>query len=148
MAGFDERRPERTTSQIAVVAPDGSGSRTLTAGVGLRFQPEWSPDGSRIAYTTLAPVMVQAPRRLTSRVHIVNVDGSGDLELRLGSARDTVATYPVWSPDGSRLLVTSVRNVATQNPDSDFYLVNRDGSSAQVITDVDGLNSAPVWSQR
>jgi Tol biopolymer transport system component len=65
---------------INVMNADGSGVARLTAGSG----PAWSPDDSRIAFTT------------TNGVSVINVDGSGERVPAAGSD-------PTWSPDGGRV---------------------------------------------
>lgn len=66
--------------------PDGRDSRT----VGVGFDPSWSPDGSRIAFTTLGP---------TGGVFVENADGTGRKQVYLGDG----ARSPVWSPDGQSI---------------------------------------------
>ena len=38
--------------EIYVMEPDGSGQRRLTHNIGPDQEPEWAPDGSKIAYAT------------------------------------------------------------------------------------------------
>jgi TolB protein len=93
-----------TTSAIFVINPDGTGERQLTnPGPGtIDNQPDWSPDGSKIAF-----------ERCTNRCEVweINADGSG--LARLGP--DCDATPPptcedrsaaVWSPDGRSISIS------------------------------------------
>lgn len=89
--------PLRTT-EIWVANVDGTAARKVAGGPPISaWNPAWSPDGSRIAYT-----YGDSTQRL--QIHIVKV---------VASIRDTAITdtldalvawqMPAWSPDGSKL---------------------------------------------
>lgn len=80
----------------------------LTENVALDDQPAWSPDGSRIAFTS----------DLTgnNEISIMNADGSGQRNLTNHSADDSA---PAWSPDGGKIIFRSNRGGQT-----DFYVMN------------------------
>ena len=59
--------------------------------------PQWSPDGTRIAFALEPP---DAPD--TWRIHIVNADGTGLRELSR-DPRQRSEGHPSWSPDGTRV---------------------------------------------
>ncbi|WP_018685287.1 DUF11 domain-containing protein [Actinokineospora enzanensis] len=71
------------------------------------WHPDWSPDGSRIAFTLFG--------RTTSATSVVNADGTGLSTLTKGP----LEYGPQWSPDGSKILVTVANGRAfdTVNPD-------------------------------
>jgi hypothetical protein len=65
--------------------------------------PEWSPDGTRIAFSD------------STDVYVVNVDGSGLVDLTSDAAQPGQADHPSWSPDGSRIAyryLSSIKVVA------------------------------------
>jgi Tol biopolymer transport system component len=65
--------------------------------------PEWSPDGTRLAFSD------------TTDVYVVNVDGSNLRNLTSSPAELGRANNPSWSPDGGRIAyfyVTSIKVVA------------------------------------
>jgi WD40 repeat protein len=68
--------------------------RIVPGGVADR-SARWSPDGSRIAFTS--------GRSGNARTWIVNADGTGARQLT--TFRDTSAFFPQWSPDGRRIAV-------------------------------------------
>lgn len=87
--------------------------------------PRFSPDGRWIAYWTGFPATVVAggiPGALAS-ISVVPSDGGPPRALapRVASAR-----YPVWSPDGERILFLGEEN--TDAKVFDWYLMHRDGS--------------------
>jgi eukaryotic-like serine/threonine-protein kinase len=84
----------RITSDIWLLdAASGAGSR-FTFDPGADFDPVWSPDGTRIVFSS--------NRRGPVDLYLKNADGSGPDELLLDSAGDKHAQ--AWSPDG-RFLV-------------------------------------------
>ena len=70
-----------------VMNADGSGQRNLTRHPGHDSDPEWSPDGKKIAFTT--------KREGNFEIYVMNADGSGQRNLTRNPAVDR---YPVWSP--------------------------------------------------
>lgn len=81
--------------QIWTVNPDGTGAAQLTSDPVMKDEPQWSPDGTRIAYTAGDPLTGGGQQR---QIRVMNADGSGDAQLR------APWTYsPTWSPDGSRI---------------------------------------------
>jgi Tol biopolymer transport system component len=89
---------------IRLVRPDGSGDHLLVDGT----HPDWSPDGSRIAYVVDDVA-----------IWVVNADG-GDPEQLPVPCDDTclLNDSPAWSPDGSTIAVS--RFVAPS--DGDVYI--------------------------
>jgi Tol biopolymer transport system component len=73
-------------SQIFVMNANGSGQTPLTTILRIEpSTPSWSPDGSRIVYST------------QGRVFVLGLDGSAPLLLVEGS-------NPTWSPDGTTIV--------------------------------------------
>jgi Tol biopolymer transport system component len=67
---------------------------------------------------------------------MMNADGSNQTRLTNHTARDV---YPVWSPDGTRIMFVSNRDGA-----SEIYMMNTDGSNVVRITQ-SGNNILPDW---
>jgi Tol biopolymer transport system component len=76
--------------QIWTMNADGTGETQLTSALSPSTEPEWSPDGTRIAYTR--------GTGQSREVRVMNANGTGD-------ARVTAPwTYsPSWEPDGRRI---------------------------------------------
>jgi len=90
----DPATPE-ITSQVYVMDADGANQSRLTHSTVSDFEPAWSPDGTRIAFTRY----VQGVRR---DIYTMNADGSG--EVCLTAEIDTYwqsPNSPDWSPDGT-----------------------------------------------
>jgi Tol biopolymer transport system component len=66
---------------------DGSGQVNLTNNPASEGSAAWSPDGSRIAFTS--------DRDGNTEVYVMNADGSGQVNLTNNPARDG---SPAWSP--------------------------------------------------
>jgi len=108
----------------------GAGPSTDT-GAGAQF-PDWSPDGTRIAFQT---TLVGAVRD----IFVINVDGTGLTNLTHNSSHADIR--PAWSPDGTRIAFQSNRD-----GNDEIYVMNADGSDAVRLTFDDHSDGAPDWS--
>jgi Tol biopolymer transport system component len=92
-------------SELWVMNADGSGLRRLARGLNKAARPEWSRDGSWLAFTNSDP-----PRQV-SQLYVIRPDGSGLRRI----VRGIQPSVPRWSPDGKRILylnrVRQVRSV-------------------------------------
>ncbi|MFJ6141634.1 TolB family protein [Kitasatospora sp. NPDC092286] len=150
---------DRSTSAIFTVAADGTGERQVTqpSARGRDDHPDWSPDGTTIAFDRS-----DSPDGL-ARIWTVSADGEGAHqvgELCDAEAADCVNEQeraPAFSPDGKQLAFS--RAWGATNPAggdqiqySDLYLMSPDGTSAQRLTFLtndkpySGEVSNPSWS--
>ena len=84
----------------AQVNADGSNPVNLTNNPAYDGQPAWSPDGTRIAFTS--------DRDGRLGIYVMNADGSNPAHLTNNPAsRDS---DPAWSPDGKRIAFVSYRD--------------------------------------
>jgi TolB protein len=137
------------SSSLWAVDPDGANPRRLTdPAPGVSERP-WSfaPDGSQLAITR-ARLSALERRAEKTRLVLVNLDGSGERELR-GTGTD-----PAFSPDGSRIAYASARDrngllnygdmssIATE-----LYVMDADGRERRRLTRTRNINElAPSWS--
>ena len=87
--------------------------------------PRFSPDGRWVVYWTGFPASVIAggiPGALGS-IAIVSAEGGAPRELSTGLAS---ARYPVWTPDGERILFLGEDDAAAKS--FDWYLIRTDGT--------------------
>jgi hypothetical protein len=95
-------------------------------------QPDWSPDGNRIAFN--ADDCCSFP---SGRLHTIRPDG-GDRHA-IPTAPEG-ADEPSWSPDGANLAYRHQR--VSQN--AEIYRVRSDGTGATILTHSGG--ESPAWS--
>lgn len=95
-----------TLGELWVMNADGAGQMMLdSADAGHGYAPDWSPDGSQIAYVfreNSGDVTAdQVADRLTSNLHVANLtDGKVQAVTAFSDMR---VEAPVWSPDGAQL---------------------------------------------
>ena len=108
--------------------------------------PNWSPDGRRIIFTSYVPD--PSSTITSSEIHIINADGSGHAQLTHDRIEKRGAA---WSPDGRRILFAcrsgeptdNVRDVKT------FEICVMDGVANSPITQLTQNNISeltPTWS--
>ena len=138
---------------IWVMNADGSNATPLTtlrASLASSVTPVWSPDGTRIAFTSsraLSGVDAAIPTR---NVWVMNSDGTGAQPL----TKLTVAasSAPAWSPDGTKIAYVSARALdGTNNAGSpNIWVMNADGSGSRPLTALTSIynmsTDGPVWS--
>src|SRR5207248_11762280 len=125
----------------AVIRPDGSGMRTVTARCGDPAlndsldpgsgaddsDPDWSPDGTRIVFTRVVWFCGNCDQ---DEIFMMNPDGS---HVRWVTTDTSLAgAYPAWSPDGRRL-VADVGGIAILN------------LAGKVLRTLDPLGAEPAW---
>ena len=77
----------------------GKKARKLTSNDATDGEPAWSPDGSKIAFST--------GRDGQSEVYVMDADGSNQTNLTNNVAYDA---EPTWSPDGKKIAFVSLRD--------------------------------------
>jgi TolB protein len=130
-AGFLGQNAQQI-SNIAVVAPDGSGFRLLTKSEGNNGFPSWSPDGRRIVFR-LQDARGKGLRILDVETGAVTVltDGNGNKD-----------NFPTWSPKGDEISFSSDR----EDGDWEIYAIRPDGTGLRRITHIPGNDAHSSWS--
>jgi Tol biopolymer transport system component len=153
--------------EIYTVAPDGSVLTNLTANPAADIWPAWSPDGTRLAFASsrrpdgmLQIHVMQADGSSVTPIGdrygvkplwsvdgsriahvsdgdywIMNLDGTG--LTRITSEGGAGQLDVSWSPDGTRLAVTSISG------SSGIYIVSADGSTRTLLA---RSGWQPAWS--
>ena len=109
---------------------DGTGVVQLTDNDSDDWGGFWSPDGTRIAFSS--------DRDGDREVFVMNADGTGVVQLTDNDSDDWGG---FWSPDGTRVAFSSDRD-----GDYEIFVVNADGSDTLQLTDNDYQEWNASWS--
>ena len=124
--------------QIYLMNMDGSDPQQVTNMPDGACQPDWSPDGMRIAFTS--PCLKRQDQYPDANIYIINADGSDLTELMSDKTGDF---DPAWSPDGTRLAFTSVRDGPLQ-----IYVLNLGNKNVTALTSFSSDVHLPDWSSQ
>jgi Tol biopolymer transport system component len=124
-------------ADIMTANPDGSGIVKLTstpAGT-YDFNPDWSPDGTKVAF--------ERDTSTNQEVFTMNADGSDLRQITFDGFPGDMD--PAWSPDGSRI---AVERFDLQAGRDGLYVFDADGSHFVQVTqnDARGEYTEPQWS--
>ncbi|MFA4875321.1 MAG: Ig-like domain-containing protein, partial [bacterium] len=115
--------------------------------------PQWSPDGSRIVYTSLVPPAGGAAANPGDNIWVMDADGNDQRTLTATVAADVENQRPDWSPDGTKIVFDSNRaldgtDAPNVNGTENIWVMNADGTGLTALTqNTDGAHSAaPQWS--
>ena len=115
--------------EIFTMNRDGSGLTQLTENAALDFDPEWSPDGQRIAF--------ESDRDRLSEIFVMNSDGSEQTQVT-ANPDFSFDRSPTFSSDGQRIAFESNRAVGegVDNPEKDLeiFAVDLDGTGLEQLT--------------
>jgi polyisoprenoid-binding protein YceI/WD40 repeat protein len=96
------------------------------------LEPDWSPDGSKIAFSL--------GTQDSGSIWVMDADGKHARELT--GDPDTPDTSPTWSSDGEKIAYTSF----VSGDNEDIFVVNADGSGVQRLTEGPEYDGTPAWS--
>lgn len=134
------------TPNIWTMNPDGSGltAISLLRNVGPRavLDPQWSPDGTKLAFASARPLDGSDAPELANPLNIwvMKADGSSPTALTHHTLPETDTLGAFWSPDGSKLTFATAQNA---------WVMNADGSAVVQLTKITAFGvatSAPLWS--
>jgi serine/threonine protein kinase/Tol biopolymer transport system component len=124
-------------NQIWIIDTDGNEVKQVTDIPTGACGPDWSPDGTQIVF--ISPCQGQNEIfRLTSRLWLINADGSGLIRLWTEAG----SFEPAWSPDGSSILYTRAYDTLR----AQIFRYDLEDNQSYLMTDNEKLNMHPAWS--
>jgi len=115
-------------NDIFTMNPDGSGIVKLTHSDDVSDTPDWSPDGSRIAFGS-----DRSDGAWRREIHVMDADGTNVRRLTTLPEKAVLDSQPRFSPDGRRLVFT--RFISEEHPEeSALFTVRLDGGGLKRLT--------------
>jgi TolB protein len=118
-------------AELYVIGEDDASPTRLTNHPEIDSWPDWSPDGSKIAFS----------RYFGGKPDIYVMKADGSLQTNLTNHPEW-DSGPSWAPDGSRIAFASDRAGGTLQ----IWVMKADGSDPTQLTDTPKLNVSPDWS--
>ncbi|RPH58193.1 MAG: hypothetical protein EHM81_10450, partial [Chloroflexi bacterium] len=109
------------SSSLVIIKVDGTEKQALPATIGGDFEPDWSPDGKRIAFTS--------QRDLNYEIYMINLENNKVTRLTkaLSISAASNARMPAWNPYGTQIA----------------YVLKRGGNSQVWVTTDADIDSTP-----
>lgn len=133
-------------ARVEVVDLSGGEPRELVKGASAA---DWSPDGSRIVFDKrladgawVCLEGIEEECRNSRRIFVASANGKSIERL---TDSDADETNPDWSPDGSRIVFQSNRNLPGELVATEVYSVAPDGSCLNWLTNGSPKSIEPVW---
>ncbi len=127
---------ENRREELWVMNADGSDQHSI----GIEgFAAKWSPDGTRLIYASKRP----------GRYDIYTCAADGTDERQLTETEGADESYPVYSPDGSRIAFcasTGEYNTPENIKTVEIYTMDSDGAGVMQLTDNECMDGLPRWS--
>ena len=107
--------------------------------------PEWSPDGTKIAFTSHSAADPDPRNPSDAEIYVINPDGTGLTRLTFNNYEEGA---PAWSPDGSRIVfMASVgTHPGTSGQKFEICAMNADGTNFVQLTDNSVFDGTPTFS--
>ncbi len=118
---------------------DGSSQTNVTNTLQSDSQPDFSPDGTRIAFTSTRPAL---DGTTDFDIWLMNTDGSGT-PTNLTNAISINDRYPGWSPDGTKIAFWS--GTGLRLDDGEIWMMNVDASNQTNLTNNPAGDIQPDW---
>lgn len=116
-------------AQIHLLHRDRDWRYTLTPGRAGNYQPDWSPDGTRIVFSS--------NRDDNREIYTMTMTGA---DLQRLTHDDALDDQPVWSPDGRAIAYSSNRGGSR-----DIFLMRADGSQQRNLSPHPAIDTRPHW---
>jgi Tol biopolymer transport system component len=124
--------PNHNNFDVYTMNVNGSAVTRLTGTAGLDTEPVFSPDGTKIAFST---------ERFGAGLDIAVMDTKGGNVRRLTSSTDD-EIEPAWRPDGQEIVFTRAFGLLNK----EIFVMRSDGSGLRQITNVLGEDHDATYS--
>jgi len=125
--------PSKIIEELWLIKSNGIKPRILVSNKFSNIQPDWSPNGQKIAFAS--------DQSGNMEIWIVDKDGKNARNLTQNKAYDA---DPSWSPDGSKICF-----VSTRGGKMDIWIMDSDGGNVKQLTgfsDSIAESKEPDWS--
>jgi len=126
---FIKRQGKQSLLQVADW--DGYGAQTVVTSSDPILSPDWSADGSKLAFATI--------RNGRSQIKTIDL-ATGGINTLVSSSRG-FNSAPAWSPDGQKLAFVSSRS-----GNSEVYVLDLSTNNSRKITNHWGIDTEPTWT--
>jgi TolB protein len=116
--------------EIFAVDADGSNPVPISRNGSINLSPAWSPDGSRISYTSY--------RDNNPDLWVTDLATMRPTKV---SAQAGINVGAEWSPSGREIAIT-----LSKDGDSDIYVIDPQGGVLRRLTQEWGIDVSPTWS--
>ena len=120
------------SKEIWAMDYDGANQHQVTHQGSISLSPRISPDGSRLAFSSLTKTNWEILMYSLDLNRLVSFP-------RLGGGNYS----PAWSPDGTKLALASSRNGSAE-----IYTCDANGSHMKQVTSTRAAESSPVWNRK
>ena len=122
---------DKGDKEIYLIDFDGNNRQKLTSDHSIALRPTWSPDGSRIVFTSYSknnnnPNLVMMNINKKQRWSVLTLPG--------------LNTAPAWSPDGGKIAL-----VLSRDKNSEIYYLTRKRKLRR-LTSHFNIDTSPAWS--
>lgn len=118
-------------TEIWVMNADGTQQKQLTTLGVASFQPTWSPDGKKIAFTS-SPMRPDPLGAENWEIFTMNADGS---ELRNVTNHHDYDMQPLFTRDGKQIIFVTTRAKPKADIPWALWIMNADGANPRPLTD-------------
>jgi Tol biopolymer transport system component/predicted Ser/Thr protein kinase len=108
----------------------GGNARQILVSEELVLGVSWSPDASKLIFTT-------------DGIYTISAQG-GDTEQVPFQSKGLFLQHPAWSPDGKRIAIVEVMGLGIST--SRLWSIRTDGTNPRRLTDANSFDNKPVWA--